>query len=118
MPTQQKRFRHLWAKTFSEATNEATLVWHPLVLHLIDVAVVAEAVLEREPERSRELLADILGMGWDEAKPWLLLLAACHDLGKVFPEFQGCCNAMITGLESDGLVISKMGSYFRHGLVS
>lgn len=120
MPTQQERFRHLWAKTSVKLTaDETTSGWHPLVLHLIDVAIVAEAVLRREPERSRDMLADVLGMRWEEAEPWLLLVAACHDLGKAFPGFQGCCEARLSDLKSDGLDTPKFREGFTpHGAIS
>jgi CRISPR-associated endonuclease/helicase Cas3 len=31
----------------------------------------------------------ILGLPWPNAQPWLLLIIACHDLGKACPSFQG-----------------------------
>lgn len=120
MPTKQERFRHLWAKTAKQNTaGETAPCWHPLILHLIDVAVVAEAVLEREPDHLCELLADALEMQWEEAKPWLLLLAACHDLGKAFPGFQSYCKEMIPCLENDGLdVLKARDGYSPHGAVT
>ncbi len=33
-------------------------------------------------------MAAILGLPWESARPWLLLLIACHDLGKACPGFQ------------------------------
>ncbi len=33
-------------------------------------------------------MGEILGLEWEEARPWLLLLIACHDLGKACPSFQ------------------------------
>ena len=39
----------LWAKTAVEGDPS----WHPLILHLLDVAVCADAVLQREPETTR-----------------------------------------------------------------
>ncbi len=74
----------LWAKT----SKNGGIRWHPLILHLLDVAASAEAILEREPESTRKRMAEILGMPWEEAKAWLLLLIACHDLGKACPGFQ------------------------------
>lgn len=74
----------LWAKT----RQEATPAWHPLILHMLDVATSAEAILAREPEQTRARLAAILGYPWEEARPWLLVLIACHDLGKACPGFQ------------------------------
>lgn len=62
--------------------------WHPLLLHMVDVAICAEAILLREPPSSRERIAHTLGMTWDIARPWILLIIACHDLGKACPGFQ------------------------------
>lgn len=120
MPTKQERFRHLWAKTSAKPAADTTASgWHPLILHLIDVASVAGAVLECEPARSRELLADALKMQWEEAEPWLLFLAACHDLGKAFPGFQASCEARIPDLKSDGLDVPKLkGGFNPHGAIS
>lgn len=72
----------MWAKT-----GEG-LGWHPLMLHCLDVAAAALAILQREPGKTRRQLAQILGCSWEEAKPWLLLVIAAHDLGKASPGFQ------------------------------
>lgn len=76
--------RFLWAKS---CINDGER-WHPLILHLLDVAACADALLAREPQSSRERLAAVLGLDWANARPWLLLLIACHDLGKGCPGFQ------------------------------
>lgn len=75
---------NLWAKT-SKCGDGA---WHPLILHLLDVAASAEAILAREPESTRRRMGAILGLSWEEARPWLLILIGCHDLGKACPGFQ------------------------------
>jgi CRISPR-associated endonuclease/helicase Cas3 len=77
---------HLWAKT-SPYPGEPE-EWHPLLLHLVDVAAAAEAILEREPATTRERIGAILGLEWQDARPWLLFLIACHDIGKAGPTFQ------------------------------
>jgi CRISPR-associated endonuclease/helicase Cas3 len=74
----------LWAKS-SRSDDER---WHPLVLHLLDVAACADAILAREPESTRVRLAAALGVDWNRGRPWLLLTIACHDLGKACPGFQ------------------------------
>ena len=74
----------IWAKTNKGDAPE----WHPLVLHMLDVAASADAILAREPATTREKMALIVGMEWDDARPWLLLVIACHDLGKACPGFQ------------------------------
>lgn len=86
---------HIWAKT-SKDTDDC---WHPLILHMLDVAASAGAIMNREPESTRERLAEVLGMPWAEAFPWLLLLIACHDLGKACPGFQ-CKWNNLSGMDS------------------
>ena len=81
-PSALKIARRMWAKTDSESN------WHPLLLHILDVAAAASALLGREPATTRNRLADMLGLPWDLARPWLLLLVAAHDLGKACPGFQ------------------------------
>jgi CRISPR-associated endonuclease/helicase Cas3 len=79
-----KASTYIWAKT-SKVDDTG---WHPLILHMLDVAASAEAVLSREPQSTRDRMAQILGMPWKDAQPWLLLVIACHDLGKACPGFQ------------------------------
>jgi CRISPR-associated endonuclease/helicase Cas3 len=88
-------YRRLWAKT--SANVEAQ--WHVLILHLLDVAACADAILAREPQSARDRLAAVLGLDWAQARPWLLLLIACHDLGKGCPGFQ-CKWKNLSGLDA------------------
>jgi CRISPR-associated endonuclease/helicase Cas3 len=90
-----KTFVNIWAKT--DRSCEAG--WHPLILHMLDVAASADAILAREPESTRIRMAAILGIEWEEARAWLLLVIACHDLGKACPGFQ-CKWENISGLDS------------------
>lgn len=76
--------QNIWAK--SSTTEEGR--WHPLILHMLDVAAAADAIIAREPNTTRERLAEVIGLEWHQARPWLLLLIACHDLGKGCPGFQ------------------------------
>jgi CRISPR-associated endonuclease/helicase Cas3 len=55
---------------------------------MLDVAVCADSILAREPESTRVRMAASLGMEWENARAWLLLAVACHDLGKACPGFQ------------------------------
>ena len=70
-----------------------------MLLHLLDVAACADAIVAREPESTRERLAAILDLPWKTARPWLLLLIACHDLGKACPGFQ-CKWQNLSGLDA------------------
>jgi CRISPR-associated endonuclease/helicase Cas3 len=55
---------------------------------MLDVAACADAVLAREPSNTRQMMAEALDLNWEAARPWVLLVAACHDLGKACPGFQ------------------------------
>ncbi|UJP04047.1 MAG: CRISPR-associated helicase Cas3' [Nitrosomonas sp.] len=89
-----KVLANIWAKTKKNPDME----WHPLILHMLDVAASADAVLAREPESTRRRMAACLGMDWEDARSWLLLAIACHDLGKASPGFQ-CKWLDMTGLQ-------------------
>lgn len=73
----------LWAKT----GRNGEFRWHPLILHMLDVAASAEAILMREPESTRKRIAACLGLEWEDARPWLMMVMASHDLGKACPGF-------------------------------
>ena len=90
-----KTLTNLWAKTSKDSDGR----WHPLILHMLDVAASAGAILEREPESTRERMAAILGMTWEDARAWLLLVIACHDLGKACPGFQ-CKWENLSGMDA------------------
>ncbi|WP_294262679.1 CRISPR-associated endonuclease Cas3'' [Propionivibrio sp.] len=77
---------HLWGK--AKPTTDDRPQYQPLSYHCLDVAACADAILMREPEATRARMAAILGLEWDEARAWLLLVVACHDLGKACPGFQ------------------------------
>ncbi|MDW8481393.1 MAG: CRISPR-associated helicase Cas3' [Meiothermus sp.] len=72
----------LWAK------SEKDGAWHPLLAHMLDVAACAEAILEREPEKTLELYAGDLNLPPEQAKAWVCALAGLHDIGKASPAFQ------------------------------
>ena len=80
----RKALKYTWAKTSKDSNKR----WHPLILHLLDVAACIDAILAREPVSTRQRLSAIFGMEWEESRSWLLLIVACHDLGKACPGFQ------------------------------
>lgn len=86
--------RAIWAKSGAQDNR-----WHPLILHLLDVAACADAILAREPASTRDRLAAVLGIDWELSRPWILLLIACHDLGKACPGFQ-CKWKNLSGLDA------------------
>lgn len=81
---------------FSTLDPQAAVLWaksgedqgHPLLAHMLDVAAVAEAILELEPATTHQHLASQFGMSVEEAPRWLATLAGLHDVGKAIPGFQ------------------------------
>jgi CRISPR-associated endonuclease/helicase Cas3 len=72
----------LWAKS-DDASG------HPLLLHMLDVAAVAETLLEREPEGVLDWLSVQFGFRPTYAVPrWCAALVGLHDFGKACPGFQ------------------------------
>jgi len=107
-----KALAGLWAKPGNNEGNE----WHPLILHMLDVAASTDAILAREPESTRKRMADVVGLEWDKARGWILLVAACHDLGKACPGFQCKWPAL---LDSTGLQLRRSpNTRINHGFVS
>lgn len=95
----------IWAKTAEDGA------WHPLVLHCLDVAAAALVVLEREPLKTRGQLAAGLGLPWQDARPWLLLMIAAHDVGKACPGFQ-CKWQNLSGLNAGRSPNTKVNHAF------
>ena len=102
-----KSLTHIWAKTGQPGEER----WHPLILHVLDVAASADAILAREPESTRNRIAEILGMQWTQARPWLLIAIACHDLGKACPGFQ-CKWKNLSGMDSGRSPNTEMNHAF------
>ncbi|MGN5183513.1 CRISPR-associated helicase Cas3' [Aeromonas veronii] len=81
---------------FSNLDPQAAVLWaksgedqgHPLLAHMLDVAAVAEAILELEPATTHQHLASQFGMSVEGAPRWLATLAGLHDVGKAIPGFQ------------------------------
>lgn len=61
IPSMDIAFARLWAKSADAGSGQ----WHPLILHLLDVAASADAILSREPASTRSRMGEILGMGWE-----------------------------------------------------
>ncbi len=105
----------IWAKS-GDAAGGAYL---PLSLHLIDVACCADAILDLEPESTRERMGACLGLPWEQARPWVLLLVACHDIGKACAPFQAKWAAGRTAIEAGGLRFPPaVDTHINHAWVS
>ncbi|MDL2344049.1 CRISPR-associated helicase Cas3' [Deinococcus sp. MIMF12] len=80
--------RTLWAKSARKNADGTAGAWLPVLNHLLDVAACAAEILALEPEQTREMFVEDLGLPPDQALPWLYALIALHDLGKASPAFQ------------------------------
>lgn len=82
---------HFWAKSAQGDDGGAT--YHPVAYHLLDVAAVAEAFLEAQPNRARAL-ARLLGLDQASLLRTVPFLVGLHDLGK----FSACFQAKVPAL--------------------
>lgn len=79
--TLDRRARGFWAKS-GEPSG------HSLLAHMLDVAAVAEVLLEYEPEQSRLWAAQSFGLSTSVVTRWTAALVGLHDFGKAIPGFQ------------------------------
>lgn len=84
------------AERFTGLSCAARTIWaksgevhgHGLLAHLLDVAAVAETILDLEPPATREMIARALGLEPAHARRWVAALVGLHDFGKAIPGFQ------------------------------
>ncbi|WP_445156617.1 CRISPR-associated helicase Cas3' [Halomonas sp. E14] len=84
------------AQAFSELPLHARVIWaksgdpvgHGLLAHMLDVAAVAEALLEHEPPSTIEYYANLFGLSETTFIRFVAALAGLHDFGKAIPGFQ------------------------------
>lgn len=80
---------YLWAKSDRRGDGKpGDGRYLPVLTHLLDVAACTWEILELEPPRTLELLAEDYGLDVDTARRWVCALAGLHDLGKASPTFQ------------------------------
>ncbi|MDQ3242799.1 MAG: hypothetical protein M3Q09_03635 [Gemmatimonadota bacterium] len=74
-------------KYFGKSYGEDNaVVGHPVVYHSLDVAAVADEILERRP-LALSRFAELLGIETAIARGFLVTLVSLHDLGKFAPPF-------------------------------
>ncbi|ERJ17419.1 CRISPR-associated endonuclease-helicase Cas3 protein [Salinisphaera shabanensis E1L3A] len=84
-------------RAFSALSPQARSIWsksaaddgagHNLLAHLLDVAAVAEALLEHEPPTTLDWVSRALGLPREGCIRWVTALAGLHDFGKAIPGF-------------------------------
>jgi len=97
---------NLWAKTPTD--KEPFQPFQPLILHLIDTAIVVEELLRRESPTTKAFLTNVIDL------PWLLVLSACHDLGKCSMGFE----LQWSDRPASGLPYNPSAKWVSHGWVS
>jgi CRISPR-associated endonuclease/helicase Cas3 len=92
---------------------------HPLLCHLLDVAAVAERLLDRVLPRGAvtTLCRGFSGAPLEEARAWIAFVVALHDLGKATPGFQAQWGAARSGLAEFGLAFGPPRLARPHGTV-
>ena len=107
----------LWGK--AQPVPEFDSAAHPLICHMVDVANVAELLVDNVLARgtTRRFLQGF-GCSPDAARQWLPLLVALHDFGKASPAFQAKWVAGRPGLREAGLDLDIDSKHGRdHGTV-
>jgi CRISPR-associated endonuclease/helicase Cas3 len=97
----------IWAKTEASLGRSppTTVCYHPLLLHLTDVAAVAtEMWIEILSPAFRQFLVDSTGLPDGDCRDWLAFVAATHDLGKCTPEFQRKSEPLAASLVAAGIL--------------
>ncbi len=76
----------LWAKLPKETAAHS---YHPLICHLIDVAMVTRVMWDDVLSRwTRRRVSGVLGLDEDAAGQWITFFSGSHDIGKGCPAFQ------------------------------
>lgn len=106
-----------WGKT--PRTGEPDNRFHPAIHHMIDVALVAEALLQHgAPRLRRALLHAWHGCDPDLLLAWLPFLIATHDLGKISAAFQGQVDAQRERLAQMGVRFNQRKTQLYHAEIS
>ncbi len=105
----------LWGKAQPGDVQPAPA--HPLLCHMLDVAFVAQRILEDVLPRSMaQRLARSTSLGWPDVQAWITFLVALHDLGKASPEFQAKAPAMRVALDAIGFDLDPPSGARFHGV--
>ncbi|WP_140724739.1 CRISPR-associated helicase Cas3' [Pseudomonas sp. Hp2] len=96
---------------FSSVLGTARAIWaksgegegHRLLAHMLDVAAVAEVILEQEPSHSLDWGASAWGLPRGHCRRWLAALIGLHDFGKAIPGFQAKWPEGMTANQAQGL---------------
>lgn len=106
-----------WAKSVRGTQDLAT--FHPLICHMIDVAMVARAMWDTVlSPLTRSRIAGALEIDEDVARAWVCFWAGLHDMGKASPAFQLMIEAARPRLEGAALFCPARRPDGPHGTVT
>jgi CRISPR-associated endonuclease/helicase Cas3 len=85
-------------KGFCNLTGQARRLWaksgdhfgHEVLAHLLDVAAVAETILQHEPRSTLDWAARAMGLERLHVGRWIACMVGLHDFGKAIPGFRLC----------------------------
>lgn len=116
---------HVWAKTATGGRWGVTLrpgeaAWHPLVAHMIDVAMVALALWQYLlPPVVKEQMRASMGIeNTEQAGRWIAFFVGLHDLGKASPVFSFKWREAKERLQAAGFKPSRGRRTVPHGFVT
>jgi CRISPR-associated endonuclease/helicase Cas3 len=109
-----------WGKTGADGG------YHPAIFHMLDVGHVAQTLLDNHADPR---LLNVLGLVFRDAqlralRPWLPLIVALHDIGKISAPFQGQSSRTPTRLqrerlENEGFDFGRLrGQTYRHQVIT
>ena len=109
-----------WGKTQSNPNQSpgGGISYHPLICHLIDVAIVAGELWEQylAPSVRRWIETD-LDLASAQSVAWIRFIAGMHDIGKCTPEFQRKNPMVSQPLRDAGLQLFRSdGTATPHGV--
>lgn len=104
--------RSIWAK--SGSPDGVSPRGHGLLAHMLDVAAMAEVILERESPRVLHWAAQAFGLPRSHCKRWLAALVGLHDFGKAIPGFQANWPQGRQADEAGGLTFPARASSVEH----
>lgn len=110
-----KQAMSLWAKSTKDEKG------YSLIGHLLDVAAVANALIDLEPPSTLRLYQKDFGLeSEDVTRKWLAVFAGLHDIGKASPVFQQSWTPGSVLVKASGLnfAINKRDKYPKHGAIS
>jgi len=101
------RIMALWAKS-GEPEG------HSLLLHMLDVAAVAESILRREPDTTAEWISKRLQLYAADVRRWVAYCCGLHDIGKATAGFQRRWQAGWEKVKEAGLPVVASASVAAH----